>query len=311
MSIHGVLGESTSYPKTYQPDTLYAIPRSMGRNEINWQQDKLAVGVDWWHAFEVSWLNNQGISQMAIARFSIPASSPNIVESKSLKLYLNSLNFTEFDNWAAVQQTIAKDLSACVGAEVGVALFELDAISSGSESDTGFLIAHPQGKCIDNALDGLAHKVSLVEHPDASLLSSTDLLSTDHEDTASGTEKPDIEKIGTEKLSIEKEYQLYSNLLRSNCPVTNQPDWGTLSIEISTSHAIDEAKLLSYILSFRQHNGFHEQCVEQIFADLSQRYSPSKLMVRAWYTRRGGIDINPCRVSDISLMPKPSRLVRQ
>lgn len=311
MSIHGVLGESTSYPKTYQPDTLYAIPRSMGRNEINWQQDKLAVGVDWWHAFEVSWLNNQGISQMAIARFSIPASSPNIVESKSLKLYLNSLNFTEFDNWAAVQQTIAKDLSACVGAEVGVALFELDAISSGSESDTGFLIAHPQGKCIDNALDGLAHKVSLVEHPDASLLSSTDLLSTDHEDTASGTEKPDIEKLSTEKLSIEKEYQLYSNLLRSNCPVTNQPDWGTLSIEISTSHVIDEAKLLSYILSFRQHNGFHEQCVEQIFADLSQRYLPSKLMVRAWYTRRGGIDINPCRVSDISLMPKPSRLVRQ
>lgn len=306
MSIHGVLGESTSYPKTYQPDTLYAIPRSMGRNEINWQQDKLAVGVDWWHAFEVSWLNNQGISQMAIARFSIPASSPNIVESKSLKLYLNSLNFTEFDNWEAVQQTIAKDLSACVGVEVGVALFELDAISSGSESDTGFLIAHPQGKCIDNALDGLAHKVSLVEHPDASLLSSTDLLSTDHEDTAS-----DTEKLGAEKLSIEKEYQLYSNLLRSNCPVTNQPDWGTLSIEISTSHAIDEAKLLSYILSFRQHNGFHEQCVEQIFADLSQRYLPSKLMVRAWYTRRGGIDINPCRVSNISLMPKPSRLVRQ
>jgi len=311
MSIHGVLGESTSYPKTYQPDTLYAIPRSMGRNEINWQQDKLTVGLDWWHAFEVSWLNNQGISQMAIARFSIPASSPNIVESKSLKLYLNSLNFTEFDNWEAVQQTIAKDLSACVGAEVGVELFELDAISSGSESDTGFLIAHPQGKCIDNALDGLAHNVSLVEHPDASLLSSTDLLSTDHEDTASGTEKADIEKLGAEKLSIEKEYQLYSNLLRSNCPVTNQPDWGTLSIEISTSHAIDEAKLLSYILSFRQHNGFHEQCVEQIFADLSQRYSPSKLMVRAWYTRRGGIDINPCRVSDISLMPKPSRLVRQ
>ena len=311
MSIHGVLGESTSYPKTYQPDTLYAIPRSMGRNEINWQQDKLAVGVDWWHAFEVSWLNNQGISQMAIARFSIPASSPNIVESKSLKLYLNSLNFTEFDNWEAVQQIIAKDLSACIGAEVGVALFELDAISSGSESDTGFLIAHPQGKCIDNALDGLAHKVSLVEHPDASLLSSTDLLSTDHEDTALSTDNLDIEKPGTEKLSIEKEYQLYSNLLRSNCPVTNQPDWGTLSIEISTSHAIDEAKLLSYILSFRQHNGFHEQCVEQIFADLSQRYSPSKLMVRAWYTRRGGIDINPCRISDISLMPKPSRLVRQ
>ena len=292
MSIHGVLGESTSYPKTYQPDTLYAIPRSMGRNEINWQEDKLQVGVDWWHAFEVSWLNSQGISQMAIARFGIPASSPNIVESKSLKLYLNSLNFTEFENWEAVEQTIAKDLAACVGAEVQVSLFGLDAISSGREADTGFLIAHPKGKCIDQALDNLPGKVELVEHPDASLLA---------EDT----------DVSASLDQAEKQYQLYSNLLRSNCPVTNQPDWGTLAIDISTSQNIDEAKLLTYILSFRQHNGFHEQCVEQIFADLSQRYSPSKLMVRAWYTRRGGIDINPCRVSDSSLLPYPSRLVRQ
>lgn len=292
MSIHGVLGESTSYPKTYQPDTLYAIPRSIGRNEINWQEDKLQVGVDWWHAFEVSWLNFQGISQMAIARFGIPASSPNIVESKSLKLYLNSLNFTEFDSWEAVEQTIAKDLAVCVGAEVQVSLFDLDAISSGSEADTGFLIAHPQGKCIDQALDDLPSKVELVEHPDASLLA---------EDTDASA-SPD---------QAEKQYQLYSNLLRSNCPVTNQPDWGTLAIDITTSQNIDKAKLLTYILSFRQHNGFHEQCVEQIFADLSQRYSPLKLMVRAWYTRRGGIDINPCRVSDSSLLPQPSRLVRQ
>ena len=292
MSIHGVLGESTSYPKTYQPDTLYAIPRSMGRNEINWQEDKLQVGVDWWHAFEVSWLNFQGISQMAIARFAIPASSPNIVESKSLKLYLNSLNFTEFESWEAVEQNIAKDLAACVGAEVQVSLFGLDAISSGSDADSGFLIAHPQGKCIDQALDNLPGKVELVEHPDASLLA---------EDT----------DVSASLDQAEKQYQLYSNLLRSNCPVTNQPDWGTLAIDISTSQNIDEAKLLTYILSFRQHNGFHEQCVEQIFADLSQRYSPSKLMVRAWYTRRGGIDINPCRVSDSSLLPQPSRLVRQ
>lgn len=292
MSIHGVLGESTSYPKTYQPDTLYAIPRSMGRNEINWQDDKLQVGVDWWHAFEVSWLNSQGISQMAIARFGIPASSPNIVESKSLKLYLNSLNFTEFESWQAVEQTIAKDLAACVGAEVQVSLFGLDAISSGRDTDSGFLIAHPQGKCIDQALDNLQGKVELVEHPDATLLA-------DDADS-----KPSLDQ-------AETEYQLYSNLLRSNCPVTNQPDWGTLAIDISTSQNIDEAKLLTYILSFRQHNGFHEQCVEQIFADLSQRYNPSKLMVRAWYTRRGGIDINPCRVSDSSLLPKPSRLVRQ
>lgn len=293
MSIHGVLGETTSYPKTYQPETLYAIPRSLGRNEIDWQQDKLQQGVDWWHAFEVSWLNPQGISQMAIARFAVPASSPNIVESKSLKLYLNSLNFTEFSSWETVQQTIAQDLSACVEAQVEVELYELDAISSGSEFNSGFMIAHPQGKCIDQALADSTNKIELVEHPDACLLAE-DRYSKDN--TESG---------------ITKRQQFYSNLLRSNCPVTNQPDWGTLAIDMSTTHTVDEAQLLQYVLSFRQHNGFHEQCVEQIFADLSQHYAPSKLMVRAWYTRRGGIDINPCRVSETSLMPKPSRLVRQ
>ena len=293
MSIHGVLGETTSYPTTYQPEALYAIPRSLGRNEINWQSDKLQVGVDWWHAFEVSWLNQQGISQMAIARFSIPASSSNIVESKSLKLYLNSLNFTEFESWDAVKHTIAKDLSACVEAEVGVELYQLDAISSGSEANSGFLIEQPPGKCIDAALNNSDIKIELVEHPDSTLLA---------------VNQADANNL---KSADEKHYQFYSNLLRSNCPVTNQPDWGTLAIQISTSQEIDEAKLLSYILSFRQHNGFHEQCVEQIFADLTRSYSPSKLMVRAWYTRRGGIDINPCRVSDSHLMPKPSRLVRQ
>ncbi|WP_296405333.1 NADPH-dependent 7-cyano-7-deazaguanine reductase QueF [Psychrobacter sp.] len=297
MSIHGVLGEATSYPKTYQPETLYAIARNMGRNQIDWDNDKLQLGVDWWHAFEVSWLNNQGISQMAIARFSIPASSTNIVESKSLKLYLNSLNFTEFDSWQAVQNTITQDLSACVEATVSVELFELDAISSGSQLDTGFLIAHPLGKCIDKALQDSNIKVETVDHPDASLLLADSRL------TDSSVKK--VEK-GDQRL-----YQFYSNLLRSNCPVTNQPDWGTVAIEITTAQTIDEAMLLRYILSFRQHNGFHEQCVEQIFADLSRIYQPSKLMVRAWYTRRGGIDINPCRVSDSSLMPAPSRLVRQ
>ncbi|MGM8888065.1 NADPH-dependent 7-cyano-7-deazaguanine reductase QueF, partial [Psychrobacter sp. 1U2] len=106
-------------------------------------------------------------------------------------------------------------------------------------------------------------------------------------------------------------YTFYSNLLRSNCPVTNQPDWGTLSVSITTDKFFNNANMLRYILSFRQHNGFHEQCVEQIFADLSECYKPRELMVRAWYTRRGGIDINPCRVSDIGLLPKPSRLIRQ
>ena len=285
MSIHGILGEQTTdYPTEYSPETLYPIARSMGRDVIGWQDDKLKVGVDWWHAFEMSWLNQQGISQVAMARFGIPASSPFIVESKSLKLYLNSINFTEFASWESVQTLIAKDLSVCVQAAVEVELFSL-------ENDTsGLLIAQPNGVCIDEALANSSERVALTEHPDASLLVSD----------SGGSEK-----------EAGKIFSFYSNLLRSNCPVTNQPDWGTLAVSITSNKAVDEASMLRYILSFRQHNGFHEQCVEQIFADLSRYYHPSKLMVRAWYTRRGGIDINPCRVSDMSLLPKPSRLIRQ
>ena len=289
MSIHGILGEQTTdYPTEYSPETLYPIARSMGRDVIGWHTEQLTLGVDWWQAFEMSWLNTQGISQVAIARFGIPASSPCIVESKSLKLYLNSINFTEFATWEAVRVLIAKDLSACVQVDVTVELFGLeDDISS-------LLIAQPEGICIDNALADSTDKVALCEHPDASLLQ--DQTQVDDSNLEGGKPQP---------------YTFYSNLLRSNCPVTNQPDWGTLAVLITTDKTFNNANMLRYILSFRQHNGFHEQCVEQIFADLSQYYAPSKLMVRAWYTRRGGIDINPCRVSDIDLMPKPTRLIRQ
>ena len=286
MSIHGILGEQTTdYPTEYSPETLYPIARSMGRDVIGWQDDKLTVGIDWWQAFELSWLNQQGISQVAIARFAIPASSPFIVESKSLKLYLNSINFTEFANWAEVQTLIAKDLSQCVQADVKVELFGLE------DESSGLLITQPEGICIDDALADSTAKVALCEHPDASLLidHNTDAALQDHA----------------------QPYIFYSNLLRSNCPVTNQPDWGTLAVSIISNKPVNNANMLRYILSFRQHNGFHEQCVEQIFADLSQYYEPSELMVRAWYTRRGGIDINPCRVSDIALLPVPSRLIRQ
>ena len=292
MSIHGILGEQTTdYPTEYSPETLYPIARSMGRDAIGWHTDKLTVGVDWWQAFEMSWLNLHGISQVAIARFGIPASSPCIVESKSLKLYLNSINFTKFASWEEVETLITKDLSACVQAEVTVELF-------GLENDiSSLLIAKPEGLCIDNALDALSdttEKVTLCEHPDVSLLQ--DQAQADDNNLESGKPQP---------------YTFYSNLLRSNCPVTNQPDWGTLAVSITTDKPFNNANMLRYILSFRQHNGFHEQCVEQIFADLSKYYVPSELMVRAWYTRRGGIDINPCRVSDMSLLPKPSRLIRQ
>lgn len=292
MSIHGILGEQTTdYPTEYSPETLYPIARSMGRDAIGWHDEKLKVGVDWWQAFEMSWLNSQGISQVAIARFGIPASSPFIVESKSLKLYLNSINFTEFSGWDDVQALIAKDLSACVQAEVTVELFDLN--DDLNDKATGLLIAQPEGVCIDEALANSSEKVALTEHPDASLLAKNE-----------GDFRDSEKEVG-------KNFSFYSNLLRSNCPVTNQPDWGTLAVSISSEKPVNTANMLRYILSFRQHNGFHEQCVEQIFADLSQYYQPSELMVRAWYTRRGGIDINPCRVSDMSLLPKPSRLIRQ
>lgn len=280
LETHGILGQSTSYPKTYAPNMLYPIPRALGRAKLALPADALSIGMDWWQVFEMSWLNLHGISQVAMARLAIPATSDYIVESKSLKLYFNSLNFTEFDNQQAVKATVEKDLSACLKTDVTLEIFEVNIANS-------LPISAPQGDCIDNALDNSDKKIAIVSDVDPSSLTVA------HQGTSDS------------QLQI-----LHSHLLRSNCPVTNQPDWGTLEIQID-SQPIDQAGLLEYILSFRQHNGFHEQCVEQVFSDLTQAFAPKTLMVRAWYTRRGGIDINPCRVSDISLLPPPSRLNRQ
>ena len=280
LETHGILGQSTHYPKTYAPDMLYPIPRALGRANLALPADALSIGMDWWQVFEMSWLNSHGISQVAMARLAIPATSDYIVESKSLKLYFNSLNFTEFDNQQAVKAAVEKDLSACLKTDVTLEIFEVNIANS-------LPISAPQGDCIDNALDSSDKKIAIVSDVDPSSLTVAHQGASDSQ------------------LQI-----LHSHLLRSNCPVTNQPDWGTLEIQID-SQPIDRAGLLEYILSFRQHNGFHEQCVEQIFSDLTQAFAPKTLMVRAWYTRRGGIDINPCRVSDVSLLPSPSRLNRQ
>lgn len=280
LETHGILGQSTSYPKTYAPDMLYPIPRALGRAKLALPADALSIGMDWWQVFEMSWLSSHGISQVAMARLAIPATSDYIVESKSLKLYFNSLNFTEFDNQQAVKAAVEKDLSACLKTDVTLEIFEVNIANS-------LPISAPQGDCIDNALDNSDKKIAIVSDVDSSSLTVAHQGASDSQ------------------LQI-----LHSHLLRSNCPVTNQPDWGTLEIQID-SQPIDRAGLLEYILSFRQHNGFHEQCVEQIFSDLTQAFAPKTLIVRAWYTRRGGIDINPCRVSDISLLPPPSRLNRQ
>lgn len=280
MSIHGVLGETTSYPKNYDASILFAISRHLGRDEVlkqtGIQADKLTAGVDVWQAFELSWLNLQGICKVAIARIRVPANSPNIVESKSLKLYLNSLNFTKFGDMAEVQALIQKDLSACVGAEVSVEIVPL--------GGSGFEVQEPLGICIDEVLDAEGEVIAC-DDINSAILS-----------------QPPVHQVMT--------YQFHTNLLRSNCPVTSQPDWGTLSVSITTNKALDYQKILRYVLTFRQHNGFHEQCVERIFADLLVNFEPSSLMVQANYTRRGGIDINPVRVLNHAL-PAVTRQVRQ
>lgn len=273
------LGQTTDYPKTYAPDILYSISRELGRASLALPADQLTLGIDWWHVFELSWLNPFGISQVAMARLAIPASSKFIVESKSLKLYFNSLNFTEFADITAVKDTIETDLSTCVQADVSVEIFSV------IESQA-LPLSQPAGMCIDEALAKKGQKIAVVSDVDNTSLAFAG-------------------KDG------KNERQIYhSHLLRSNCPVTNQPDWGTVFIDIDCP-MLDTAGLLQYILTFRQHNGFHEQCVEQIFSDLTVALNPTSLLVRAWYTRRGGIDINPCRVSDLSLLPQPSRINRQ
>lgn len=267
------LGQNTSYPKTYSPNILFPIARSLGREKLALKD---FIGVDYWQIFELSWLNPQGISQVATTRLIVPATSEFIIESKSLKLYLNSFNFTIFASVTDVQKTIENDLSNCLKTTVQLQIFSLD--------DDTLTIDKAMGECLDNIFDDLDKKVALTDDVSPSLLTiAKDAYTLQH---------------------------FHSHLLRSNCPVTNQPDWGTVEVLMDGLTA-DKADLLQYILSFRQHNGFHEQCVEQIFSDLTTIYQPKSLMVRAWYTRRGGIDINPVRVSDESLMPKFSRLVRQ
>lgn len=277
-----MLGKDTQYPTQYQPDVLFPIAREPSRSAYA-EVKGIRQGQDWWHVFEISWLDSNGIPQVAIGRLSLRADSPMLIESKSLKLYFNSLNFTKFASSKDFINTVEKDLSTAAQSPVALQLFHVDELG----------INHPQGIC----LDSLTVEQYSAE-PDASLL-KLDLNSTFNQDTQSETQD-----------SSNNEFQFYSHLLRSNCPVTGQPDWGTIFIRYQGQTPCLKS-LLSYIISFRQHNGFHEQCVEQIFADIWTQLSPEKLMVYAAYTRRGGLDINPCRVSDPAWLPTPIRLARQ
>jgi 7-cyano-7-deazaguanine reductase len=267
---HSLLGKDTNYPTEYQPEILYPISRAPAREKYA-HIEAIQQGTDWWHIFEISWLNAAGVPQVAIGRMILPASSPNLIESKSLKLYFNSLNFAKFESKSAFIATVEQDLSKAAEADVKLDLFHVDKLD----------IAKPEGICLDELIPE-----RLENHPDATLLA--------------------LDNKSDENVEV----QLYSHLLRSNCPVTGQPDWGTVFIRYQGKKPCYKS-ILAYIISYRQHNGFHEQCVEQIFADIWQNLKPEKLMVYATYTRRGGLDINPCRVSDFTWMPRPIRLARQ
>ena len=267
---HSLLGKDTNYPTEYQPEILYPISRAPAREKYA-HIEAIQQGTDWWHIFEISWLNAAGVPQVAIGRMTLPASSPNLIESKSLKLYFNSLNFAKFESKSAFIATVEQDLSKAAEADVKLDLFHIDELD----------IAKPEGICLDELIPE-----RLENYPDATLLA--------------------LDNESDENVEV----QLYSHLLRSNCPVTGQPDWGTVFIRYQGKKPCYKS-ILAYIISYRQHNGFHEQCVEQIFADIWQNLKPEKLMVYATYTRRGGLDINPCRVSDFTWMPRPIRLARQ
>ncbi|OAI91904.1 NADPH-dependent 7-cyano-7-deazaguanine reductase QueF [Pseudomonas putida] len=255
---HSPLGKSSEYVSTYTPSLLFPIPRLAKWAELGVSGDNLPwQGVDFWNCFELSWLLPSGKPVVAIGEFAIPADSPNIIESKSFKLYLNSLNQTPFDSTEALQACLVKDLGAAAGKPVGVRIRSL-----GEVSEEG--VTSLPGQCIDD----LDVSISNYEQPQPELLRCN-------------RDKP-VEQV------------LHSHLLKSNCPVTGQPDWGSVVVDYRGPE-LDAASLLSYLVSFRQHADFHEQCVERIWLDLKRLLDPEHLTVYARYVRRGGLDINPYR----------------
>jgi len=253
---HSMLGKQAIYRDTYAPELLFPIARQGKRSEIGLCGDALPfVGEDLWNAYELSWLDPRGKPVVALARFHVPASSPNLIESKSLKLYLNGFNQERMPSFDALREIIGKDLSNAAGEAVTVEILPLGARLTRCFADPG-------GYC----LDGLDIDIDTYQLCPGAL-------------SAGGGQVTET---------------LYSHLLKSNCPVTGQPDWGMMAVRY-TGPAIDRAGLLRYIVSFRRHDEFHEQCVERAFCDILGRCGPSALAVWARYTRRGGLDINPYR----------------
>lgn len=265
------LGRATQYPRQYSPDSLFAIPRIDARKALGINDPLPFRGEDVWNAWEFSWLAADGRPRIAVAEIRVPADSPKLVESKSLKLYLNSFAMTRFDEKSLAQQTIAADLAIRTGSPVAVWLHDLG-------QDDSQAIGKLPGDCIDQAPATFDSK----------------------------TVDPAI--LRSDATEIVRE-ELYSNLLRSNCPVTGQPDTGTILVRYR-GPKLDHGSLLEYLVSFRHLEEFHENCVERVFVDLKSHCSPSQLTVYARYNRRGGIDINPFR-SDFEERADNLRLARQ
>ena len=265
---HSPLGREVAYPRHYDATLLYPIPRRLGREAIGVGAPLPFVGLDRWNAYELSWLDPRGKPQVATATLRVPADSPHLVESKSLKLYLNSFNASRFADAETVRARIEADLTQAAGAPVTM-VFGLPPFEDSVDADS---------------IDGLDIAIDGYDAPDAALLLA------DHDDVVEET--------------------LASALLKSNCPVTGQPDWAGVHLAYRGPR-IDRAGLLRYLVGFRDHAEFHEQCVERIFVDVLARCTPEWLSVEARYTRRGGLDINPWRATAGIAAPTARRTLRQ
>lgn len=272
------LGRQTDYISTYAPELLFPIARIESRRALGIVQQLPFYGQDLWTGYELSWLNKRGKPQVAVAEFVIPCDSEFIIESKSFKLYLNSLNQTRFGNLDEVRAILTRDLSAAAAAEVNVCLYPLTATNPPPLSRVGQL----PGVCLDD----LDVEIDCY-HP-----------------------HPEYLQLVNEKGNNLVEETFHSHLLKTNCPVTGQPDWASLVLGYK-GRQIARDGVVRYLISFREHQDFHEHCVERIFCDLMERCAPDSLSVYARYTRRGGLDINPFRTTEAGLNAESIRLIRQ
>jgi 7-cyano-7-deazaguanine reductase len=274
------LGRASAYADRYDPSLLFPIPRATQREAMGLRGDALPFfGADLWTAFELSWLNARGRPQVAIAHITVPCETPHIIESKSFKLYLNSFNHSVFADAEAVRERLRLDLAEAAWR------------GSGRSGGIGVRLVMPEAFARE--------KVQELEGLD---LDRLDIECTHYQ--------PAPELLSCDATQPAVEETLCSRLLKSNCLVTGQPDWGSVQIHYSGA-PIDQAGLLAYIVSFRNHNEFHEPCVERMFRDIMERCRPHKLAVHARYTRRGGLDINPFRTSFPQALPPNARTARQ